>query len=132
MNTGTIEEDEFGRQVLVFDKALAKELEIDDDTCFSFNITEEGVTMTKLTPQEICDYKFKWLNEPHFESTVHIDLRYAYKDWLKFWCSKHTYDIGYFSDVYFDTVHFEDEQDFLAFNKMYSELQDKEEEHLIR
>lgn len=133
MKTATIEEDKYGRQYINFGRhGFVDGLAIDDDTCFSFEATEEGVIMKIMTPQEICDHKFKWLNQPHFEAHVHTDLRYAYTDWLKFWCSKHMYDIQYFSDVYFDTIHFEDEQDFLAFNKAYSELLDKEEEHLIR
>ena len=61
-----------------------------------------------MKPIEIFEYKQKWL--PGFTVRLHSDLRSAAVDWLKTRLSKEQYDYTQHSDVYEDTVHFEDQR----------------------
>lgn len=72
-----------------------------------------------MTPQEITDHKRKWMMASYYESTVHTDLRSQVREWCKDHCFQWRYDIKHFTDVYFDTVRFELEEDFYAFNLWY-------------
>jgi len=74
-----------------------------------------------MTPQEIYDHKRKWLMASYFKSHTHSDIRSDVKDWLKSNCFKHRYDLKTFTDIYGDTVRFELEEDFTAFNEWYKE-----------
>lgn len=72
-----------------------------------------------MTPQEIVDYKRRWIMASYFESHVHSDNRSAVTEWLKNNCFKHRYDLKTFTDIYGDTARFELEEDFNAFNEWY-------------
>jgi len=41
---------------------------------------------------------------------LHSDLRHTARDWLKERLQKHEYDYTEYSDVYEDTIHFENER----------------------
>jgi len=72
-----------------------------------------------MTPQEIVDHKRKWIPSSDYDTDAHTDLRSAVREWCKDHCFQWRYDIKEFTDVYFDTVRFELEEDFTAFNEWY-------------
>jgi len=72
-----------------------------------------------MTPQEIVDHKRKWIPFSDYDTDAHTDLRRAVREWCKDHCFQWRYDIKEFTDVYFDTVRFELEEDFTAFNEWY-------------
>jgi len=74
-----------------------------------------------MTPQEISDHKNKWRMASYFVSHTHTDLRSEATQWCKDHCFKWRYDIKHFTDIYGDTVRFELEEDFNAFNEWYQE-----------
>lgn len=74
-----------------------------------------------MSPQEISDYKRKWMMASYYESHTHTDLRSAVTEICKDQCFQWRYDIKRFTGVYQDTVRFELEEDFISFNKWYKE-----------
>ena len=74
-----------------------------------------------MTPQEISDHKRKWIMASYYESHVHSDYRSAVVDWCKDNCFQWRFDIKRFTESYGDTVRFELEEDFQAFNEWYRE-----------
>ena len=54
-----------------------------------------------MTPQEIVDYKRKWLGTARLETKIHSDYTRATRSWLKDHVQEHT-------NVYETTVIFED------------------------
>jgi len=74
-----------------------------------------------MTPQEIVAHKNKWRMASYFVSHTHSDLRSEATQWCKDHCFQWRYDIKHFTDIYGDTVRFELEEDFTAFNEWYQE-----------
>ena len=61
-----------------------------------------------MTPQEIVDYKRKWLGTARLETKIHSDYTRATRTWLKDHVPKHQYHIQEHTNVYETTVIFED------------------------
>jgi hypothetical protein len=57
----------------------------------------------------------------YFQSHTHTDVRTDVVQWCKEHCFQWRYDIKRFTDVYGDTIRFELEEDFTAFNEWYKE-----------
>ena len=79
-----------------------------------------------MTPQEISDYKRKWIMANYFESHTHTDLRSDVYSWCKQHCFQWRFDIKNFTDIYGDTVRFELKEDFDSFNEWYEEKWNEE------
>jgi hypothetical protein len=60
-----------------------------------------------MTPQEIFDYKVKWLQQTVNASQVHSDLEWEAKQWCKKNLEQHQWDFSKYTDVYEDTFRFE-------------------------
>ena len=72
-----------------------------------------------MLPQEISDHKRKWMMASYYEAHTHTDLRSPIKYWCKIHCFKWRWDLKTFTEIYGDTVRFELEEDFTAFNEWY-------------
>jgi len=75
-----------------------------------------------MLPQEISDHKRKWMMASYYEVHTHTDLRSSVMEWCKTCCFQWRWDLKKFTDVYGDTVRFELEEDFIAFNEWYTSL----------
>lgn len=64
--------------------------------------------MTVTTPQDIHDYKTKWL--PGYTVAVHSDLDSQCKDWCKANLEKQQWKQTRYTHVYAHTYHFETPQ----------------------
>ncbi len=73
----------------------------------------------EMTPQEIVSHKARWMMANYYESHTHTDLRRDVLEWCKAHCFQWRFDFKRFTDVYADTVRFELEEDFTAFNEWY-------------
>lgn len=82
-----------------------------------------------MTPQEITDYKTKWMNNPHFQATIHSDLRYICQKWCKLSVGQEKFKYVKFTNVYEDTLHFQTECDWNRFNTWYIERQTYEKKN---
>lgn len=71
-----------------------------------------------MTPQEIFEYKQKWL--PGTSVIIHSDLRREAVDWCKQNFSKHQWHYGKYTDVYRDTFWFETQEHADQFTKQFS------------
>jgi Leu/Phe-tRNA-protein transferase len=60
-----------------------------------------------MTPQQISDYKQKWMKDGGYAVRMHSDLRNECKTWCKK-LEKHQWVHKPFTDVYEDTFYFED------------------------
>jgi phytoene/squalene synthetase len=60
-----------------------------------------------MTPQEIVDYKRKWLGTARHETKIHSDYHRATRTWLKDHVPKHQWHIQEHTNVYESTVIFE-------------------------
>ena len=69
-----------------------------------------------MTPQEITDYKRKWM--PGIMVAVHSDLRTSAKDWMKKY-AKQRYHFKEFTAPYEDTWCFESEKMVTEFLKAF-------------
>ena len=72
-----------------------------------------------MTPQEISDHKRRWLMASYFLSHTHSDVRGECRDWCKANIAQHQWDLKEFTDVYGDTVRFENLIAFNDFNDWY-------------
>lgn len=70
-----------------------------------------------LTPQQITDYKKKWMSNCPFIVELHSDYRSLANDWCKGSLLKQQYVVKKYTDVYEDTWFFENEQDAKNFTR---------------
>lgn len=61
-----------------------------------------------LTPQQISDYKRKWMMTDPYCVPIHSDLRDRGLTWCKSKLDKETWKHSKFTNVYEDTFYFED------------------------
>ena len=61
-----------------------------------------------MTPQEIVDYKRKWMGYTQLETKIHSDYTSATRAWLKDHVPKQQYHVQEHTNVYETTVIFED------------------------
>jgi len=81
-----------------------------------------------MTPQEIVDYKRKWLGTARHETKIHSDYTSATRTWLKDHVPKHQYHVQEHTNVYETTVIFEDSQHQDSFLHWYDAV---ETEHMV-
>jgi hypothetical protein len=62
-----------------------------------------------MTPQEIYEYKRKWM--PGHIVGLHSDLDWKGKDWCRKNLERHRWSFTGWTDVYEHTFHFENSQD---------------------
>lgn len=73
-----------------------------------------------MTPQEITDYRRNWMvNHGGYGCGVHTDIRRDYLTWLKENSSNERYSIARYTDVYEDTIYFEDIEELKKFYAWY-------------
>jgi len=73
-----------------------------------------------MTPQEISDYKRKWLlGGFYFSVETHTDVREECRDWCKLNCFKWQYDVQRYTEVYQDTFVFHYGDDYTEFKGWY-------------
>ena len=68
-----------------------------------------------MTPQEIHDYKLKWL--PGNDVKVHSDLTVKAKDWCRRHLERYQWSMTQYTDVYEHTFHFEIDEDAYDFER---------------
>jgi hypothetical protein len=61
-----------------------------------------------MTPQEISDYKLKWL--PGYSVRLHSDLDWTGKDWCRKNLERHQWSFKPWTAVYEHTFYFEDQK----------------------
>lgn len=74
-----------------------------------------------MTPNDICDFKRKWLMASYYQVFIHTDMRNRTKDWLKLNVPKHLHDVKTFTNVDEDCVRFENGKHFDQFATWYKE-----------
>jgi hypothetical protein len=70
-----------------------------------------------LTPQQITDYKQKWMSNCPFIVELHSDYRSRAKDWCKRVLMKQQYVLKEYTAVYEDTWFFENQKDANDFTR---------------
>lgn len=60
-----------------------------------------------MSPQEIFEYKRKWMQKNPSYVEIHSDARRDAKAWLKIHLDSHEYSHIQYTDIYEDTVFFE-------------------------
>jgi hypothetical protein len=83
---------------------------------------KKAMINTRMTPQEIDDYKRKWRMGSYFLHHTHTDVRNDCVEWCKENCETQEWDIKYFTDIYGDTIRFESESRFNDFGEWYKDL----------
>jgi len=68
-----------------------------------------------MTPQEIVDYKRKWMGYSKLEVKIHSDHTSATRSWLKDHVPKQQYHVMEHTNVYETTVVFEDKKHHTSF-----------------
>lgn len=61
-----------------------------------------------MTPQEIAEYKMRWM--PGFSVRLHSDLDWKGKDWCRKHFERHQWRMTAWTNIYEHTFHFEEEQ----------------------
>lgn len=65
--------------------------------------------MIPQTPQEVSDYKMRWMREGGHNVRLHSDLDVKGKDWCRKNLERHQWSFSLYTDVYEHTFHFEDQ-----------------------
>jgi hypothetical protein len=73
-----------------------------------------------MTPQEIVDYKTKWLKNAHLV-TVNTDLDWEGKAWCRRHLERHQWSFTSYTDMYEHTFYFEAEQAAKQFEEWLDE-----------
>lgn len=60
-----------------------------------------------MTPQEISDYRIKWMSKNPHPVKIHSDLEYQGKQWCKSILESHEWKFQKLTDVYEHTFYFE-------------------------
>jgi hypothetical protein len=72
-----------------------------------------------MTPQDIVDYKTRWLKNAHV-ATVNEDLDIEGKTWCRKNVERHKWSFSKYTDVYEHTFYFEDDQTARDFESWYN------------
>ena len=62
-----------------------------------------------MTPQEVSDYKMRWMREGGHSVRLHSDLDIAGKEWCRRNLERHQWSFNSFTDVYEHTFLFENQ-----------------------
>lgn len=71
------------------------------------------------TPQEISDYKTRWMQENPYLVTVNSDLDIPGKGWCRKNLPRHKWSMQTYTNVYEHTFYFEDESDAVRFSEVW-------------
>lgn len=72
-----------------------------------------------MTPQEIFEYKHRWMKANSFDVEVNEDFDFDGKEWCKANLQQHQWNFIRFSDVYSHMFCFEHEDDMERFEEFY-------------
>ena len=72
-----------------------------------------------MTPQEISDYKRKWLSEGGYQVRLHSDLTDKVKTWCRRNVQRQDWSMQTYTDVYEHTFVFHHEPDALEFERQW-------------
>lgn len=61
-----------------------------------------------MTPQEMAEYKQRWLGKNPYMVQLHSDLDIEGKEWCRRMLERHQWSFESFTDVYEHTFYFED------------------------
>jgi hypothetical protein len=78
-----------------------------------------------MTPQEITDYKIKWMSKEPYEVRIHSDLRDQARDWCKENLNQWCWTFTAYTNVYEHTFNFEDEFAANSFKERFKEWVDR-------
>jgi len=73
-----------------------------------------------MTPLEIHEYKVRWM--PGHPVVIHSDFRESAIQWCEKNLQKHEWKYSKYTDVYEDTVYFENQSDAESFAKVFTKL----------
>ena len=62
-----------------------------------------------MTPQEIAEYKQRWMTQGGYAVRLHSDLDVSGKDWCRKQLERQQWSFRSFTDVYEHTFYFEDD-----------------------
>jgi hypothetical protein len=71
-----------------------------------------------MTPLEIHEYKVRWM--PGYSVEIHSDFREAATAWCEINLKKQDWKYSKYTDMYRDTVHFENQSDAESFAKAFT------------
>tara|TARA_B110000977_G_C11070843_1_gene489478 strand:- start:179 stop:424 length:246 start_codon:yes stop_codon:yes gene_type:complete len=74
-----------------------------------------------MTPNDVCDFKRKWMMGSYYQVITCSDRRRLVKDWLKDNIPQHLHDIKTYTGSYEDCIRFENSKDFDKFSSWYKE-----------
>ena len=74
-----------------------------------------------MTPQEIVDYKRRWMSKHPHETKIHSDYTSGSRAWLKDHVPKQQYHVQEHTNVYETTLIFEDSAHQLSYLNWYGE-----------
>lgn len=63
-----------------------------------------------MTPQEISDYKMRWLTKGGYPVSIHSDLDIEGKDWCRRFLERHQWSFSKYTAPYEHTFWFEDQR----------------------
>lgn len=73
-----------------------------------------------MTPQEVFDYKLKWM--PGYTVRLHSDLWTRGQTWCSKFMDKHKWNTTKWTNAYEHTFHFEEEEDAEVFSLLWPEF----------
>ena len=73
------------------------------------------------TPQEIFEYKQKWLKDNPYSVRLHSDLDVRGKDWCRKHLERHKWSMDTYTNVYEHTFNFEDKEAADQFAQLWPE-----------
>lgn len=79
--------------------------------------------MQQKTPQEISDYKYRWMSTGGYKVTTHSDLEYDCRDWCNRNLLPEVWRVYKHTNVYEHTFYFEKEQDAREFASQWNNAQ---------
>jgi hypothetical protein len=64
-----------------------------------------------MTPQEIFEYKQKWMHQEHYTVEIDEDFEYEGKRWCRAHLKQHQWGFVRYTDMYSHTLCFESQDD---------------------
>jgi len=74
-----------------------------------------------LTPQEISEYKMRWMRDGGYAVRLHSDLDWKGKDWCRKKLERHQWSMNSWTNVYEHTFYFELEDSAKEFAEQWPE-----------
>tara|TARA_R110000796_G_scaffold17427_2_gene53660 strand:+ start:612 stop:848 length:237 start_codon:yes stop_codon:yes gene_type:complete len=74
-----------------------------------------------MTPQEINEYKLRWMGSSPYSVRLHSDLDTQGKTWCRRNLERHQWKMNTWTNVYEHTFYFEHQDDSLIFETLWPE-----------